>query len=714
MKGGFYIRLAKDGIVKNRKLYFPYILTCICMVMIFYIVYYLGFCADLKRQYGGDMLQTLLGIGVYIVAVFALIFLYYTNSFLIRRRQKEFGLYNILGMGKRNLVKILVWENLLTAAVSIAAGIALGILFSKLAELAALKLLNGSPGFSIYLGARPVIVTVVLFLVVFLLIMLRAVFSIFRLRPMELLKSENVGEKPPKANWVLALIGAVLLAGAYYLAVAVIDPMSALVLFFLAVILVIIATYLLFIAGSVVLCRILQKRKRYYYQMKHFVSLSSMVYRMKRNGAGLASICILSTMVLVTVSSTVCLFAQTGEFVERRYPHDITALFGSNFGTDDYAETQAYRDAVAAVLDEQGVSAEHVEDFHYYSTAGYLVRDELSFRPDRLSEVGLGEVESIRSVYMIPLDDYNRLSGADRSLRDGEVLLYPYKTDYGYDTFSIEGCGSWEVEVLDEQPFPVGSAQADVMGSMFLVVRDLDVMRQVETVNNQASEEWNTVGISFIRESYGFDLPCSDQEQRKIYDAILERFSVVVNGDGEVSGTGDGTGDGTVNETGNGTEEVSETGSGSGFPSYYVDSKAYGRADSTALYGGLFFLGVMMGAVFLFGTVLIMYYKQISEGYEDQDRFDILMKVGMSRREIRQSISSQVLTVFFLPLVTAGIHLAFAFPLISKILMLMSGTNETLLLAVTASCYLVFALFYIILYVVTSRSYYGIVSGGKR
>ena len=265
MKGGFYIRLAKDGIVKNRKLYFPYILTCICMIMMFYIVYFLGFTADFTAVRGGDMLQSFLGMGVFIIALFSLIFLFYTNSFLIRRRQKEFGLYNILGMGKRNLVKILVWENILTAVISIAAGLILGILFSKLAELVALRILGGATGFAIHVEPKPILATTGLFLVLYFLIMLRMIFYIFRLRPVEMLKSENVGEKPPKANWILAVIGAILLAGAYYLAVAVIDPMSAILMFLVAGGMVLIATHLLFIFGSVAHCKPLPKNKKYFF-----------------------------------------------------------------------------------------------------------------------------------------------------------------------------------------------------------------------------------------------------------------------------------------------------------------------------------------------------------------------------------------------------------------------------------------------------------------
>ena len=681
MKGGFYIRLAKDGIMKNRKLYFPYILTCICMIMMFYIIYYLGFSADFTSVRGGDMLQSFLMLGVFVIAIFSLIFLYYTNSFLIRRRKKEFGLYNILGMGKRNLVKILVWENILTATLSIVSGLLLGIVFSKLAELAALRILGGKTGFAIRVEPKPVIVTAVLFIGIFLLIMLRMIFYIFRLRPVEMLKSENVGEKPPKANWILALIGVALLAGAYYLAVAVIDPLSAMLMFFIAVVMVIIATYLLFISGSVALCKLLQKNKKYYYKTKHFVSLSSMIYRMKRNGAGLASICILSTMVLVTLSSTVCLYAQTEDGIQKRYPHDIMM----DLTSDDYSETEPYKEIVSEVLSEYGEDAENVEDFHLYSAAGFQYGDELRMSMADYSETGTGDIESIRSIYMIDLEAYNRLTGENREMADDEFLLYPFKADYDYDTISIAGVGTWNVELLEQQPFPVGAAQANAEGSYFIVAKDLSVIQQIEEYRNSLAQEDDSLIATYIEESYGFDLACDDEKQTEIYNTILERIGALTSQE-------------------NGVE----------YPHYFIDSKAGGRIDYIAINGGLFFLGVLLGAVFLFGTVLIMYYKQISEGYEDQDRFDILMKVGMTRKEVKQSINSQVLTVFFLPLVTAGIHLAFAYPLISKILLLMSATEEKILIIVTICCYLVFALFYVIVYMITSKGYYTIVSGKEK
>lgn len=677
MRRGFYLKLAAEGISKNRKFYFPYILTCICMVMMFYIVAYLSMSADFSAVFGGDMLQSMLGFGVFVIAIFSLIFLYYTNSFLIRRRQKEFGLYNILGMGKRNLVKILLWENILTALFSIGAGLVSGILFSKLAEMAAMKILGGKTGFMIHVALQPIVWSVLLFFAIFLLIMFRMVFSIFRLRPVEMLRSESTGEKPPKANWLLALLGAVLLGSAYYMAVAVLDPMTAMVLFFLAVVMVILATYFLFIAGSVVLCRLLQKKKNYYYKTKHFVSLSSMIYRMKRNGAGLASICILSTMVLVTVSSTICLFVQAEDGVNKRYPQDIFMRLGTAGGTAlNEEDTAPYINAVEEILAEHGEAAENLQDYRMYSMDVYQDGADFQIDLNQVSQIGMGNGE-IRSVYVIRLEDYNTISGSSAELGDNEVFIYPYKMNYDYDTVDFEGLGTWKAEKLDTEPFCIGEADANALGSLFLVVKDISVMDQMCEVKNESlAGEWT----SSIQRCYGFDLACGDEKQSEIYNGIMERFTSMDSG-----------------------------------VSRYTESKAQSRAEYVALFGGLFFLGILLGAVFLFGTVLIMYYKQISEGYEDQNRFDILMKVGMSRKEVKQSINSQVLTVFFLPLIAAGVHMAFAFPLISRILKLITmRTDENVFLLVTVCCYLVFALFYVIVYWVTSKSYYTIVSAAKK
>lgn len=674
MRGGFYIKLAASGIGKNKKLYLPYILTCICMVMMFYIIVFLAGSSGIRKLPGGDSLQTMLGLGVFVIAIFSLIFLYYTNSFLIRRRQKEFGLYHILGMGKRSLVKILIWENILSGGASILLGLLCGVLFSRLAELAAAKIVSGKIGFGFTLEPRAFIWTVGLFVAIFFLIVLRMLVHIYRSRPVEMLRSENVGEKPPKANWILAAAGLLILAGAYYLAVTIEDPLTALMLFFVAVVMVIIATYLLFVAGSVALCRLLQKNKKYYYKTKHFVSLSSMVYRMKRNGAGLASICILSTMVLVTVSSTVCLYASTENSLNRRYPRNITAEI---YSMDEQNYVEPVRQEIAGILEENGVEAEEVMDYRLLQVAAYQAEDTLYFDAGAAGNT-LDIVANIRSLYIIPIEDYNSVMGTSETLEEDEMILYASKGTYDYDTITIENCGTWKIKKQAADFTGFGMESATVTSSYYLFVKDAAAVERIEA--GQAEIYGDNMSTAEVY--YGFDLDCSSEKQIEIYNEIQAAI-------GEMTGVD------------------------ASWPVVRVESRAYESAGYYGMTGGLFFLGILLGAVFLFGTVLIMYYKQISEGYEDQNRFDILMKVGMSRKEVKQSINSQVLTVFFMPLIMAGIHLLFAFPLITKLLMLLITTEERFLTGVTVCCYIVFALFYVLVYAVTSREYYKIVSGKK-
>lgn len=655
------------------------------MVMMFYIVCYLAVGADFQKVYGGETVQMVIGLGVSVIAIFSLIFLYYTNSFLIRRRQKEFGLYNILGMGKRSLIKLLVCENLIMSSVSIVAGLVLGILFSKLAEMAAMKMLGGDIGFDIHVAVAPVLYTVVLFVLIFLLIMMRMLYAILRLRPVELLRSESIGERPPKTNWVLALIGLAVMAVAYYLAVSIEDPMTAMMTFLIAVIMVIVATYLLFIAGSVALCRALQKNKKYYYKTNHFVSLSSMVYRMKRNGAGLASICILSTMMLVTISSTVCLYAQNENAIAARYPHDISVQISAGGGTMfDSGDMNLYISAVDEVLAEYGQIPQNAEQYRSYTVSAMQSGEEILLDVYGLEASGDWDYGKAVSVNMIPLEDYNRLTGANRELKEGEVLYYPYNMNYDGDTLSMEHFGTWKAERLKSSPVNLGEATVDLLGTLFVVVRDTSVIDKAYQYEIELTEKNNEGYVPLMSQYYDFDLGCDEDMQIEIYNDLYDRIAQIS------------------------TESQEQA-------SIMVESRAQGRGDIIALYGGLFFLGMLLGAVFLFGTVLIIYYKQISEGYEDQGRFGILMKVGMTRREVKKSINSQVLTVFFLPLLVAGLHLGFAFPLISKILGLMAtGGTVKFLINVTIGCYLIFAFFYVVVYMVTSRNYYTIVNSGDK
>lgn len=677
MKSGLYLKLSVNGIKKNKKLYLPYLITCICMVMMFYLIDYLAVSPQFAQIKGGDTMQMILGFGSGVIAIFSLILLYYTNSFLIRRRQREFGLYHILGMGKIDLVKIMVFENLIISVVTIAGGIVGGILFSKLGELLAAKILGGNAGLSMKISVPALVATALLFLAIFALIMLRMIVSVYRLKPVELLRSEKTGEKPPKANWIFAVIGLLLLGVAYYLSLTIKDPLAAMVWFMVAVVLVILATYLLFIAGSVAFCKMMQKKKGYYYKTNHFISISSMIYRMKRNGAGLASICILSTMVLVMVSSTTSLYLSMEHGLNLRYPKSVQIeMYTNPEQTEEMKETQNGQivDLVQNVLKEHNQTAENPENYRMLTVSGIASKNEIYFNPENAPGVnGVNTFDHLKMIYALPMEEYNRIMGTNLELASGEAYLYTKDSDFAYDQIMVENSGTWSIKGYLDKMISNGNDVSNMNSSLYLVVPGLEDIKALEEGNVSGSyEKWY----------YNFDLSCGDDEQIKIQNEIEEKINA-----------------------------LAEQESDSIFFGVSTDSRAASRADYQALYGGLFFLGILLGVVFILGMVLIIYYKQITEGYEDQDRFQILMKVGMTPKEVRQTINSQVMTVFFLPLVVAGIHTAFAFPMIEKMVQLLAFTDRKFLILVTVCSYLVFALFYIIVYLVTSKQYYKIVSG---
>lgn len=679
MKRGFYLRLAWTGIRKNKRLYTPYLLTCIGMVMMYYVVTFLSNCQVLESMRGGMTLQSMLSFGSWVIGIFALIFLFYTNSFLIRRRKKEFGLYNILGMGKGNLAHILLWESLLVAGIALAAGLLIGIVIAKLAELGMVNLVNGDITFTVSLSPDAVMKTLLLFAVIFFLLLLNSLRQIHLTNPIELLHSENTGEKPPKANWLFAIAGVVILGIAYFIALTIEDPVEALVWFFAAVIMVIVSTYLLFVSGSVALCRALQKNKKYYYKTSHFVSVSSMVYRMKRNGAGLASICILYTMVLVMLSTTVCLYLGTEDTLRTRYPRNITVkAMVSDLETLNSEKPQAISELSEQAVTDNNQEMKNILNYRTASVAGFFSNGTIRIGEESFYASQL-DVSEMWSFYVVPIEDYNRMTQNNEELKPGEAIIYTNRPDAVPDTIAIENASPLTVKksVSDFADYDI--SPGSTYPTLYVFVPEyeeyLKPLLQITTEN-----EPSPVGLNWY---YGFDMDCDDETQIKIDDEIQKKISQLPRDN---------------------TENYFEL---------WSQSVAANRSEFYINNGGLFFLALVLGVVFLFAAVLIVYYKQISEGYEDQSRFEIMQKVGMTKKEIRKSINSQVLTVFFLPIITAGVHLAFAFPMISKLLVLFGLTNTKLLIWVTMACYLIFALFYILVYRITSRAYYSIVSGAK-
>lgn len=667
MKALFYPRLAWTGIKNNRRLYLPYILTCIGMVAMFYIMLSLSTGVFLDKMRGGTTLGSVLGLGAGVIGFFAVLFLFYTNSFLIRRRKKEFGLYNILGMGKRNIARVLFSETLILAAVSLVFGLILGAALSKLAELGLAYFVESDAGYDFTVYPTAMGYTVLLFVCIFLLLFFKSVGQVGLSNPVELLHSESVGEKPPKANWVFGVLGIVILAAAYYISVTIEQPVAALGWFFVAVLMVIAATYLLFIAGSVLLCRILQKNKRYYYKPNHFVSVSSMAYRMKRNGAGLASVCILITMVLVMIASTSCLYFGKNDVLRSQYPHDFN--FTVDFDTLDEV-TQENIDKTKAGIDafmdkNGGIS---------FGICGKSdrVTGELS---DGVFYMGddVYDPEHSTFLYIIDLADYNRNTGSSYRLNDGEALVFASSRTYDHDTIRIEGGREYKVVKSEGTIDFIRDTNMLGFSAVYIVVPDFyssaeDLLQATE--KQGVSQPW-------LQWRYQFDSSADYLTQLEIEEGIWDVIAQAHSG------------------------------------GYGLSSLAGARDDFYGSFGGLFFLGIMLSIVFIIAAVLIIYYKQVSEGYEDQSRFEIMQKVGMTKKDIRKSINSQMLTVFFLPLLFAIVHLGFAFPMINKLLLLFGLDNLGLLLLTAAISALVFALFYIIVYRVTSNAYYSIVSGAK-
>lgn len=676
--GRIYPRIALSGIVKNRRTYGPYLLSCIGMVMMYYILLFLMESDRVAAMKGGDTLQTMLSLGSGVYMVFIVIFLFYTNSFLIKNRKREFGLYNILGMGKGNLARVLIWESLMMAVVSLAGGLLCGILFSKFAELCMARILDGEISMSFSIEFSPVKNTLLLFVCVFALILLNALFQVGKSKPIDLINSEAAGEKPPRANWVLAVLGLAILGSAYYIAVTIEDPMSAFLLFFIAVGMVILATYLLFIAGSVVLCRILQKNRRYYYKANHFVSVSSMMYRMKRNGAGLASICILGTMVLVMLSSTTCMYFGNEDRLSTRYPRQIELY--CYISGEDYVHSEKcieqIKAAAAQALQDQGMEKEEEVAYGYLCVSVLLQEDRCLLDEEKINS--LLDYNDVRDVCFVSLEDYNRITGNEETLESGEALLYSPRSSYVYDTITVDGCETWNIKKQVKGFVDNGNVMASIISPIYLVVPDFR-----ETVGSIRAElESRGYGLPSEIYYYGLDITEDEEAQQILAGDISSRLDALAGEDED-------------------------------FVSVARYCRAAEKADFYALYSGLFVLGILLGIVFLAATVLIMYYKQVTEGYEDQSKFDIMQRVGMTKKEIRSSIRSQMFTVFLAPLLLAGVHTAFAFPIVQKLLLIFGVINTKLLIWTSIVCFLVFALFYSIVYSVTSRAYYGIVSGKR-
>ena len=663
MSRSFYPRLAFMNLKKNHKIYVPYLLTCIFTVMLFYALGAIAKNNGLAQIRGGTALPVVMGWVTAVAGGFALIFLFYTNSFLIKQRKKELGLYQVLGMDKKNLSVMMLWETLITGAVSLGAGLLLGLALGKLMFLVLLKIIHFSVPLDFAVEPEALLQTVKLFLAVFALNLAYDLFQVMRGRLSEMVGASRAGEKEPKGKWLIALAGLVTLGSGYYIAQTADSPLTAVNVFFFAVILVVIGTYMLFISGSIVLLKLLKKNKRYYYRTKHFTAVSGMLYRMKQNAAVLANICIMSTAVIVVLSMCVCLYAGIEDSMDTQYPRDVTVHLpdGSEEGR---VETEKL---IVENSGEIGVTVENQVGYRMFLLPCMLREGEAVFGNAMTFQDEASFTEYYRSMILIPLEDYNRILGSEEVLAPGEALIYAPEDDYAYDSLLL-GDEPYQVKkVLENVPLVSDGLMSNMVKAVYVILPDVGSVEGLAVKYGFSSEELNHV--SYVS---WFDMEGEAEACETMVRTLEEQITAVS-------------------------------------PDAYVQYKEDSRDWTYAMNGGALFIGIFVGALFLLSTVLLIYYKQISEGYDDRENYQIMQKVGMDRREVRRVIRSQILAVFFLPLLGAFLHVAFAFRVMTMLLEVMFVANVPLFLLCTAGVTAVFTVFYVAVYMITSREYYRIV-----
>lgn len=667
----------------NRRFYLPYILTVIGTAAAFYIMAAIVSDPGSKELAAGTSngpmyVSMFMTLGMFVLGLFSCIFLLYTNSFLMKRRQKELGLYSVLGMSKTNIAGIMVFEALYIALIGIGGGLAVGILLTKLVSLALFRLMRLPVPFGFSVQPIAIIIVVLFFAGLILLTLLANLAKVGRSRPVELLRGGNVGEKEPKANWFLTIVGVLFLGAGYAVAMLVDNPGMAVAVYFLAVFAVIIGTYCLFTSVSIAVLKALRRNKRYYYKAKHFISVSGMLYRMKRNAVGLANICILCTMVMVMVSGTLSLYLGSEEQVNVYCPSDVVVeatYYASS--TEDHVYNEETGEETIEYHTPYDAAAMDAWFEDYF--AGHKLTPSAAKAVEYYSFTAVDSEDHVSLVTAVTAETYAQLTGeAAPELAPGEALAHVpsgYKFGDGLNFLDKDG-NTLSIQFVGEAQ--LSSAQVELNTAILsqsedddivLVVPDTAALLELVAGQENGSYVW--------RGQYDFD--ASDEALAAMVD---DYFAASREGDGVDAG-------------------------------YYdvlrIDLRSETEQEVYGLSGGFLFLGVFLGIVFLMATVLIIYYKQVSEGYEDNARFEIMRKVGLSEREARRAIRSQILTVFFMPILVAAIHIAFDFNLVVLLLCLFSLTNVKLTALCTLGTLLVFCAVYAVVYALTARSYYKIV-----
>lgn len=663
MRNSFYFRLALTNIKKHARSYVPYIITCVITIAMFYIIKSLAF--NLDKNLSSISAATSMNLGSIVVAIFAIIFLFYTNSFLLKKRKKEFGLYNILGMEKKHMSALIATESLIISVISLVLGLIIGIALDKLIFMIVIKLLDGQSPLGFTIIPEAILHTVVLFCIIFAAILLNSVRIVYTTKTIDLLHGSNTGEKEPKTKWLLAILGVLCLGGGYTISIISKSPVSAIGLLFVAIVLVVIGTYFIFVAGIIALLKLLRKNKGFYYKTSHFISISGMIYRMKQNAVGLANICVLSTMVLVMVSTTSSLVIGMQDTINTISPYDYS------ISVADGKTNQQVKDDIKNTAADNNLKITKFVDYQYLE-----FNADLKYNCITASDYSV-ESKNLVGLIIVNQQDYNMLTNSNVELSDGQVMMF-YPNSFPYSDLTIFDQRYKVKESHKISDFIPGKNRIgySIYDSYGIVVKDNSQLQKISKYynsfyGNSETNEYNEHNCYFYECNFNVD---ADLKKQLEFSEIIRNSELYQGG-------------------------------------YYSDSisstfKSEVLQAFRDTYSSMFFLGIFLSILFIMATILIIYYKQISESYDDKERYEIMQNVGMSHTEVKRTIRSQVLTVFFLPLIVAGVHVAFAFPIMSRVLSLLGLINVTLYIICTVICFLVFALMYGIIFAITSRLYY--------
>lgn len=661
MRNFFYFRLALTNIKKHARSYVPYIITCVITIAMFYIIKSLAF--NLDKNLSSIAAATSMSLGCIVVAIFAIIFLFYTNSFLLKKRKKEFGLYNILGMEKKHMSALIATESLIISVISLVLGLIIGIALDKLIFMIVIKLLDGQSPLGFTIIPEAILHTVVLFCIIFAAILLNSVRIVYTTKTIDLLQGSNTGEKEPKTKWLLAILGVLCLGGGYTISIISKNPVTTIGLLFIAIVLVVIGTYFIFVAGITVLLKLLRKNKGFYYKTSHFISISGMIYRMKQNAVGLANICVLSTMVLVMISTTSSLFIGMQDAIDAVLPYDYKITVAN-----DETTNQQVKEDLKKTAADNNIKITKFVDYEYLE-----FNADLKYNCITASDYSV-ESKNLVGLIIVTQQDYNMLKNSNVRLSDGQVMMF-YPNSFPYSDLTIFDQRYKVKESRKISDFIPGKSRMgySIYDSYGIVVKDNSQLEQISKYfkSYYSNTEFSKFNCSFYDCGFNVD---ADQKKQLEFNQVLENSDIFDNLRYK------------------------------NFVSYFFKSTMY--QDFRDTYSSMFFLGIFLSILFIMATILIIYYKQISESYDDKERYEIMQNVGMSHTEVKRTIRSQVLTVFFLPLIVAGIHVAFAFPIMSRVLSLLGLINVTLYIICTVICFLVFALMYGIIFAITSRLYY--------